>query len=116
MATPQHGRIAQSFKLKFFFYMLEGATTGVHEYMTHDCPVLPRHPFTYAVLCCLLQELETLLWAVCRLEHRADELVAEMAAEVSRALIPEDAGVFSFFFVLVAREGSMCLIESQMSF
>ena len=31
-----------------------------------------------------LQELETLLWAVCRLEHRADDLVGEMAAEVSR--------------------------------
>lgn len=31
-----------------------------------------------------VQELETLLWAICRLEHRADDLVAEMAAEVSR--------------------------------
>lgn len=30
-----------------------------------------------------MQELETLLWAVCRLEHRADDLVAEMATEVN---------------------------------
>lgn len=32
----------------------------------------------------LIQDLETLLWAICRLEHRADELVAEMAKEVGR--------------------------------
>lgn len=32
-----------------------------------------------------VQELETLLWAICRLEHRADKLVAEMAEEVGRS-------------------------------
>lgn len=31
-----------------------------------------------------VQDLETLLWAICRLEHRADKLVAEMAEEVGR--------------------------------
>lgn len=28
------------------------------------------------------QELETVLWAVCRVEHRADDLVSAMAVEV----------------------------------
>ena len=32
--------------------------------------------------CFVLQDLETLLWAICRLEHRADKLVADMAKEV----------------------------------
>lgn len=29
------------------------------------------------------QELETLLWTLCRLEHRADDFVSDMAVEVS---------------------------------
>lgn len=29
------------------------------------------------------QELENVLWALCRLEHRADDLVAAMALEAS---------------------------------
>ena len=32
--------------------------------------------------CFVVQGLETLLWAICRLEHRADELLADMAKEV----------------------------------
>lgn len=80
--------------------------------MTAPCSRATHLP----TLCCLLQELETLLWAVCRLEHRADDLVAEMAAEVSRAFFSRGCRVFSFVFVLVTREGSMGLIECQMRF
>lgn len=45
-------------------------------------------------VCDVAQEMETLLWAICRLEHRADKLVAEMAKEVGRScgVVPVGVG------------------------
>lgn len=57
------------------------AACTVHD--AHHTPPRPPHHARHA----FAQDLETLLWAICRLEHRADKLVAEMAKEVGGSVV-----------------------------